>query len=145
MQIEIQDLTHVMAALNTLSVVCLVIAYLYIKLGARRQHRAFMIMALVVSALFLLVYVFYKANSGFAQFGGEGWIRPVYFSILLVHILGAIAITPLVPWTVWRAWKGNFDQHRQLAKWTYPLWLYVGVSGVVVYVMAVHLFPTAST
>ena len=145
MKIEIQDLTHVMAALNSASVVCLVIAYIYIRVGARRQHRAFMISALVISALFLIVYVIYKANSGFAQFGGEGWIRPVYFSILLVHILGAIAITPLVPWTVFRAWKGNFDQHRQLAKWTYPLWLYVGVSGVVVYVMAVHLFPTAST
>ena len=144
MKTEIQDLTHVMAALNSASVVCLVIAYIYIRVGARRQHRAFMISALVISALFLIVYVIYKANSGFAQFGGEGWIRPVYFSILLVHILGAIAITPLVPWTVFRAWKGNFDQHRQLAKWTYPLWLYVGVSGVVVYVMAVHLFPTAS-
>ena len=144
MKIEIQDLTHVMAALNVASVVCLVIAYIYIRVGARRQHKAFMISALVISALFLIVYVIYKANSGFAQFGGEGWIRPVYFSILLVHILGAIAITPLVPWTVFRAWKGNFDQHRQLAKWTYPLWLYVGVSGVVVYVMAVHLFPTAS-
>ena len=145
MKTEIQDLTHVMAALNSASVVCLVIAYIYIRVGARRQHRAFTISALVISALFLIVYVIYKANSGFAQFGGEGWIRPVYFSILLVHILGAIAITPLVPWTVFRAWKGNFDQHRQLAKWTYPLWLYVGVSGVVVYVMAVHLFPTAST
>ena len=145
MHIEIQDLTHVMAALNSLSVVCLIIAYVFIKLGSRQQHKAFMITALVVSALFLIFYVIYKANSGFAQFGGEGWIRPVYFSILVVHILGAIAITPLVPWTVYRAWKGQFEKHRQLARWTYPLWLYVGVSGVVVYVMAVHLFPLPPT
>ena len=145
MNIEIQDLTHVMAALNSVSVVCLIIAYIFIRSGDRHQHRAFMIAALVVSALFLVFYVIYKANSGFAQFGGEGWIRPVYFSILVVHIFGAIAITPMVPLTVYRAWKGKFDQHRRLARWTYPLWLYVGVSGVVVYVMAVHLFPVTQT
>ena len=145
MNIEIQDLTHVMAALNSVSVVCLIIAYIFIRSGDRQQHRAFMIAALVVSALFLVFYVIYKANSGFAQFGGEGWIRPVYFSILVVHIFGAIAITPMVPLTVYRAWKGRFDQHRRLARWTYPLWLYVGVSGVVVYVMAVHLFPVTQT
>ena len=145
MNIEIQDLTHVMAALNSVSVVCLIIAYAFIRSGDRQKHRAFMIAALMVSALFLGFYVIYKANSGFAQFGGEGWIRPVYFSILVVHIFGAIAITPMVPLTVYRAWKGKFDQHRRLARWTYPLWLYVGVSGVVVYVMAVHLFPVTQT
>ena len=100
-----------------------------------------MITALVVSALFLVFYVIYKANSGFAKFGGEGWIRPVYFTILFVHVLGAIAITPLVPWTVYRALKGEFEGHRRLARWTWPLWIYVGVSGVVVYAMAVHLYP----
>ena len=87
------------------------------------------------------IRVIYKANSGFARFGGEGWIRPVYFSILIAHVIGAIAITPLVPWTLLRAIKGNFEAHRRLARWTLPLWVYVGVSGVVVYVMAVHIYP----
>ena len=141
MNIQIQDFTHLMAGLNTVSVLCLLLGYFFIKRQARDKHRACMVAALVVSAFFLILYVIYKANSGFAKFGGDGWIRPVYFSILFVHVLGAIVITPLVPLTVIRAWKGRFEQHRQLARWTYPLWLYVGISGVVVYVMAVHLYP----
>ena len=138
---DIQILTHVMAGLNGLSVICLLAGYWFIASGEREKHRAAMITALVVSALFLVFYVIYKANSGFAKFGGEGWIRPVYFTILLVHVLGAIAITPLVPWTVYRALKGEFEGHRRLARWTWPLWIYVGVSGVVVYIMAVHFYP----
>ncbi len=141
MNIAIQDLPHLMAVWNSVSVVCLLCGYVFIKRSARDQHRACMILALIVSALFLIIYVIYKANSGFAKFGGEGWIRPIYFSILFVHVIGAIVITPLVPLTVFRAWKGRFEQHRQLARWTYPLWLYVGVSGVVVYIMAVHFYP----
>ena len=138
---DIQNLTHIMAGLNGLSVICLLAGYFFIHNGEREKHRAAMATALVVSALFLVFYVLYKANSGFAKFGGEGWIRPVYFTILFVHVLGAIAITPLVPWTVFRALKGEFEGHRRLARWTWPLWVYVGVSGVVVYVMAVHLYP----
>ena len=138
---NVQDLTHVMAGLNGLSVLFLMAGYLFIRNGDRNKHRISMIAALSVSALFLVFYVVYKAHSGFAKFGGEGWIRPVYFTILAVHVLGAIAITPLVPWTVYLALKAEFERHRQLARWTWPLWMYVGVSGVVVYVMAVHLFP----
>ena len=139
--LQVQDLTHVIAGLNGISVMCLLTGFVYIRRGDRDRHRACMLGALAVSALFLVVYVIYKANSGFAKFGGEGWIRPVYFSILAAHVIGAIAITPLVPWTVYRALKGQFDRHKRLARWTWPLWVYVGVSGVVVYVMAVHLFP----
>ena len=141
MTFDIQNLTHVMAGLNSASVICLLAGYVFIRRGERDRHRACMLAALAVSALFLVFYVIYKANSGFAQFGGEGVIRPIYFTILIAHVLGAIAITPLVPLTVFRAWKGNFDQHRKLARWTWPLWVYVGLSGVVVYVMAVHLYP----
>lgn len=139
--LQVQDLTHVMAGLNGLSVVFLLIGYVFIRRGERDRHRACMLGAVAVSALFLVVYVIYKANSGFAKFGGEGWIRPVYFTILAAHVLGAIAITPLVPWTLVRALKGEFDRHKRLARWTWPLWVYVGISGVVVYLMAVHLFP----
>ena len=141
MNIQIQDFTHIMAGLNSASVVCLLLGYFFIKRGAKDSHRACMIAALIVSAMFLVFYIIYKLNSGFAKFGGDGWIRPIYFTILFVHVLGAIAITPLVPLTVYRAWGGRFEQHRQLARWTYPLWVYVGISGVVVYLMAVHLFP----
>lgn len=138
---DVQDLTHVIAALNGATVVCLGVGYRLIRRGDRRRHRWAMISALAVSAAFLVVYVVYKANSGFAKFGGEGAIRPVYFTLLGAHILGAIAIVPLVPMTLYRALKGRFADHRRLARWTWPIWMYVGVSGVVVYVMAVHLYP----
>ena len=142
--LAITDLPHVMAALNGTSVALLVTGFGFIRRGRWKAHRACMVAALVVSAAFLVIYVFYKVNSGFARFGGEGAIRPVYFTILIVHVLGAIAIVPLVPVVVWRAFKERFARHRALARWTLPLWIYVGVSGIVVYVMAVHLYPVAS-
>ena len=138
---DVQDLTHVIASLNALSAGFLAAGYAFIRRGNRARHRQMMLSALAVSAIFLVVYVFYKFNSGFARFGGEGAVRPLYFTILGLHVVGAIAIVPLVPLTVWRALKGSFVQHRRLARVTWPIWMYVGVSGVVVYVMAVHLFP----
>ncbi len=139
--IEIQDLTHVNATLNGISVLFLLAGYRYIRAGERERHRFCMLMAIIVSGLFLITYVTYKANSGFARFGGEGWIRPVYFSILALHVIGAALLVPLVPWTLVRALKGRFDKHKKLARITWPLWIYVGISGVVIYVMAVHLYP----
>lgn len=100
-----------------------------------------MICALIVSGIFLVFYVIYKANSGFAKFGGEGMIRPVYFTLLITHVIGAIMITFMVPITVWRAFKGNFVKHKAIARFTWPLWVWVGISGVTVYVMTVHLYP----
>jgi putative membrane protein len=141
--LEITDLPHVMAALNGISVVLLSAGYGFIRQGRWKVHRACMVAALVASAAFLSIYIYYKANAGFAQFGGVGAIRPVYFTILILHVLGAITLTPLVPVVVWRAFKQRFDRHRALARWTLPLWLYVGVSGIVVYVMAVHIYPIA--
>ena len=84
-----------------------------------------------------------KLGAGF--FGGEGFIRPVYFSLLAVHVVGAIAILPLVPLTLYRALTGRFDKHKRVARWTWPIWVFVGVSGVVVYVMAVHMYPHVPT
>lgn len=137
----IQDLPHAIAALNALTSGFLAAGYVFIRRGDRTRHRRMMLSALATSATFLVVYVFYKLNSGFAKFGGEGLVRPVYFTILALHVVGAMAIVPLVPLTVWRAWRGKFDAHRRLARITWPVWMYVGVSGVVVYVMAVHMFP----
>jgi len=138
----VQDLPHFIAAFNALSVVFLTAGFVFIRQGQRDRHKTAMIGALVASALFLVVYLIYKANSGFAKFGGEGLIRPIYFTILAIHVLGAIAITFMVPITVWRALSARFDKHRRIARWTWPLWMFVGISGVVVYVMAVHLYPT---
>lgn len=135
------QLVHVNALMNGISVIFLSFGYYFIRSGDRIKHRAMMISALVSSALFLVSYVIYKLNSGFAQFGGEGVIRYVYFTILFVHVLGAIAIVPLVPVTAIRALRERYDAHRKIARITWPLWMYVGISGVVVYVMAVHMYP----
>lgn len=137
----ISDLPHLIAALNALSVAFLTVGYVFIRRGDWRRHRAMMIGALAASAAFLVIYVIYKANSGFAKFGGEGVVRTVYFTILAIHVAGAIAITGLVPVVVWRAFRGAFERHRAIARITWPLWMFVGISGVVVYVMTVHLYP----
>ncbi len=136
-----QDLVHLNALLNAVSVLFLGAGYVFIKRGDRVRHRACMISALVVSLTFLITYVIYKLNSGFARFGGEGWVRPVYFTILAAHVVAAVAIVPLVPITAVRALRERFDAHRRIARITWPIWIYVGISGVVVYMMAVHLFP----
>lgn len=138
---DAQMLVHVNAVLNGVTVVFLLLGYYFIKTGNRRSHKAMMLSALAASAVFLVSYVVYKLNSGFAKFGGEGIIRPIYFTILIIHVIGAIAIVPLVPITVMRALGNRFDKHRQIAHITWPVWMFVGLSGVVVYIMAVHLFP----
>ena len=97
--------------------------------------------AVAVSALFLVTYVVYKANSGFAKFGGEGWIRPIYFSFLAVHVVAALSLVLMVPWTLLRALNSDFQLHRKIARKTWPIWMYVGVSGVIIYLMAVHIYP----
>ena len=139
--LAIHNFPHVIAALNAATVVALSFGFFFIRSGDKTRHRAAMVTALGVSVLFLIFYVIYKANSGFAKFGGEGLIRPVYFTILIIHVIGAISLVPLVPRVLYLAIKGRFDAHRRIARWTWPLWMFVGISGVVVYIMAVHLYP----
>ena len=138
---EIQDITHVNAALNALSVFFLLLGYKFIRAGNTEKHKLCMLTAVIISAFFLIGYVTYKLNSGFAKFGGEGIIRPMYFTLLIIHVIGAISIVPLVPLTLFRALTGNFDKHKRIARWTWPIWVFVGISGVVVYIMAIHLYP----
>lgn len=138
---EISQIPHLLAGLNSLTVVMLIAGFIFIRRKNRSAHRACMLSAVSLAVLFLTVYVYYHANSGFAKFGGAGLIRPVYFTILIAHILGAVALVPLVPIALTRALRGKFDRHRRIARWTWPLWLYVSASGVVVYVMAIHIFP----
>jgi putative membrane protein len=142
---EIQDITHVNAALNALSVFFLILGYNFIRAGDEEKHKFCMLTAVIISAFFLIGYVTYKLNSGFAKFGGEGIIRPIYFTLLIIHVIGAISIVPLVPLTLYRALTGNFDKHKRIARWTWPIWVFVGVSGVIVYIMAIHLYPHVPT
>jgi putative membrane protein len=139
--IDIADLTHVNAALNAATMVFLGVGLWFILRGERQRHRASMLAAFVVSVAFMISYLIYHFNAGLAKFGGEGVIRPIYFTILIVHVVAAVVIVPLVPITLSRALAGRFDRHRKIARWTWPLWMYVALSGVVVYVMSVHLFP----
>jgi len=139
--IEIASLPHVLAAINSLTVLVLLAGYVFIRRGERERHRACMLGAVALALLFLVIYVIYHANSGLAKFGGEGWVRPFYFSILIAHVIGAVALVPLVPIILVRALKERFDGHKRLARWTWPLWMYVSASGVVVYAMAIHIYP----
>lgn len=141
--IEVSELTHVNAALNAATMVFLSAGLWFILRGQRRRHRASMLAAFVASVAFLVSYLVYHFSAGLARFGGEGVIRPIYFAILLAHVVAASAIVPLVPITLFRALAGRFDRHRKIARWTWPVWMYVAVSGVVVYVMSVHLYPYA--
>jgi uncharacterized membrane protein YozB (DUF420 family) len=128
------------AVLNGTSAVLLVIGRGCIRRGLMAAHRAVMITALVSSTLFLSSYLYYHAHVGSVHFQGQGWSRPLYFGILISHTLLAITIVPMVIITLNRALRERFDRHRAIARWTYPLWLYVSVTGVVIYFMLYKLF-----
>jgi putative membrane protein len=128
------------AVLNGTSAVLLVIGRGYIKRGRMAAHRAVMITALISSSLFLSSYLYYHFHVGSVHFPGQGIWRPVYFSILISHTLLAITIVPMVIITLSRALRERFEQHRAIARWTYPLWLYVSVTGVVIYFMLYQFF-----
>ncbi len=127
------------AALNTCCTILLVTGYILIRKGRRQAHRKVMLGALAVSMLFLTSYVIYHGARGSTPFPGQGTIRWFYFTLLLTHVILAATIVPLVLITVRRALKGKTESHRKLARWTLPLWLYVSVTGVVIYGMLYHL------
>ena len=128
------------ATLNGTSAVLLLVGHSFIKRGRMAAHRAVMISAVVTSSLFLTSYLYYHYHVGSVRFPGHGWSRPVYYTILISHTLLAITIVPLVIITLIRALRERFDRHAAIARWTYPLWLYVSVTGVVIYFMLYHLF-----
>ena len=133
--LRLADLPTVNAALNLTAASLLSIGYLFIRRRRVTAHRACMLAASATSALFLMSYVIYHANAGSRPFGGHGLIRPVYFAILASHVVLAAAIVPLVILTLARALRSRFDLHARIARRTLPLWLYVSVTGVVIYVM----------
>ncbi len=140
--ISVSDLPAVNATLNATSALLLAAGYVAIRKGRRKNvHRALMLSALAASVLFLGSYLFYHYHVGTTRFAGTGWVRPVYFTILTTHTILAAAIVPLVIVTLRRAFRSDFDRHRRIARITLPLWFYVSVTGILVYLMLYRLYP----
>jgi uncharacterized membrane protein YozB (DUF420 family) len=136
----INTLPHLNAALNATATVLLVTGWLLIKRRRIPQHRLVMISAVITSALFLTSYVIYHANAGSKPFAGTGAIRTVYFAILIPHVILAAAVLPPILITVTRGLRRDDARHRKIARWTLPVWLYVSVTGVIVYVMLYRMY-----
>ena len=139
---DVSVLPTVNASLNGIATILLVAGYALMRQRKLEAHRNVMIAAGVTSVLFLMSYVVYHIQAGSVKFQGEGAVRPVYFAILISHVILAIAIAVLVPMTFWRAFKNDIERHKKIARITFPIWLYVSVTGVVIYVMLYHLYKT---
>jgi uncharacterized membrane protein YozB (DUF420 family) len=128
------------ATLNGTSAILLAAGYNAIRHGKIALHKKLMISAFAVSTLFLISYLVYHYRVGSVPFQGQGWIRPVYFAILISHIVLAAVIVPMILITLRRAWLEKFDKHRLIARWTLPLWMYVSVTGVIVYLLLYQIY-----
>ena len=137
---SVSDLPLVNASLNGVATVLLIVGYVCIRRRRITAHRTAMVAAFATSVLFLVSYLIYHAHAGSRPFPGQGPIRLVYFLILISHIVLAATIPPLAGITLWRAYRRRFDRHRKIARWTLPLWLYVSVTGIVVYLMLYQLY-----
>lgn len=136
---SLTDLPTINAGFNTLCTVLLVTGYTFIRRKNIAAHRACMLAALGCSVLFLVGYLTYHFNVGTTRYQGQGLLRPIYFTILLTHTVLAVALVPMVLITLTRALRERFDKHKAIARWTLPIWLYVSVTGVVVYLMLYRL------
>jgi len=136
-----ESLAPLNAILNGCAAILLAAGFYFIKHKQVKAHRACMLGALGFSAVFLTSYLTYHYHVGNVRFGGEGWIRPVYFAILIPHVILAGVIVPLALTTIWFALRGRFPSHRRIARWTWPLWMYVSVTGVVIYFMLYRIYP----
>jgi len=128
------------ATLNGVSAILLTTGRAFIRRKKIQLHRVCMIAAVVTSSLFLSSYLYYHAHVGSVRFPGQGWVRPVYFGLLISHTLLAAAVVPLVLVTLIAALRTRFERHRRIARWTYPIWLYVSVTGVVVYFLLYQVY-----
>jgi uncharacterized membrane protein YozB (DUF420 family) len=133
------------AFLNGSSAVLLLAGYSFIRRGRILAHKSCMISAFVCSSVFLASYLYYHAHAGLIRFQGHGWIRPVYFTLLTTHTILAAAIVPLALITLSRALSSQFDRHRRIARWTLPLWLYVSVTGVIIYWLLYRVYAVGVT
>ncbi len=137
---NVSDLPAVNASLNAVSAMFLLLGYFFIRTKQVNRHKAAMLAAFSTSILFLVSYLVYHYHVGSKPFPGQGWIRSVYFVILISHVVLAAAIGPLAIATLTLAWKERFQTHRRLARWTLPLWLYVSLTGIVVYLMIYQIY-----
>jgi uncharacterized membrane protein YozB (DUF420 family) len=133
--LTVHDLPAVNATLNAISGMLLLVGYVLIRCRRIRQHRRCMIAAFTTSSLFLICYVIYHAQVGSVPFMRQGFVRPVYFTILITHVTLAAVVLPLAVVTLSRGLKARYSRHRAIARWTFPIWLYVSVTGVLVYVL----------
>ncbi|MCK4938701.1 MAG: DUF420 domain-containing protein [Rhodospirillaceae bacterium] len=145
--IELSAIPHINAVINATTVIALIAAKIFAKSGNESAHKKAMMTALALSALFLAFYLTYHFNSQLAKFGGEGIIRTIYFTLLIIHVTGAALIVPLVPLAAWRgikAYAGDTTQrekHKKLVRIAWPLWTFVALSGTIVYIMAIQIWP----
>src|SRR5919106_1976905 len=137
----ISYLPHLNACLNGTSALLLFSGYTFIRSGNVAAHRTCQVSALIVSLLFLASYLTYHYHHGSTRFQGTGLVRPIYFTILTSHTILAMVIVPLVILTFYRAFRGDFLRHRRIARITLPLWLYVSVTGVIIYLMLYQIYP----
>jgi uncharacterized membrane protein YozB (DUF420 family) len=135
------DLPAVNASLNALSAVLLSFGFYFIKRKNIPAHRKCMLSAVVTSALFLTCYLIYHAKAGRTVFKDPEWFRPIYLVLLLTHTVLAVVIVPMILITVFRALRERFDKHKKIARWTWPLWMYVSVTGVIIYFLLYQIFP----
>ena len=146
----VENMPAINACLNAASTVLLAVGYWQVRRGNKSAHRKCMLAALVTSTLFLASYLTYhelmrrETGQGHTPFVNPAWFRPIYLSILFTHLVGAIAIVPLVSMTVWRALRGDFERHRRIARWTLPIWMYVSFTGVVIYFLLYQIFRQSS-
>ena len=136
-------LPHVDAILNAIAACFLSAGFYFIRRGNRDAHRASMIGAAIVSGIFLVSYVTLRMYAPIFHFTGQGVIRPIYYTLLISHVILAMVIVPLVVLTLTRALRGRFDAHKRIARITWPIWMYVSVSGIVVYLMLYQIYPAA--
>lgn len=140
----ISHLPPINASLNALSGILLMIGYTFMKKHRITAHRRTMIAATITSAIFLICYLTYHYTARMTKFAGTGWARPLYFSLLISHVILAIATLPLAVVTLTRGLKGRIPQHKRIAKVTFPIWMYVSVTGVLVYFFLYQWFPAAT-
>ena len=138
----IHDLPVVNASLNALSTVFLTVGYIFIKQRKQNAHRNCMVAAFITSTIFLACYLTYHLTvKAVTKFQGQGIVRPIYFLILITHVILAVVIVPLILVTLNRALKQRWEFHKKIARWTWPLWMYVSITGVIVYLMLYQWFP----
>jgi len=147
---DVHDLPTINASLNATSAILLTLGYRFVRRGRIRAHRICMSAAFATSTAFLACYITYHVlkqrltGEAHTRFAGTGLVRPLYFTILISHLILAFAVLPMALATLYYALRARFEKHRRIARWTFPIWLYVSITGVVVYLMLYHLYPSAA-